>query len=125
MPRLPAASSRAWRRAWYYLWRERRLPNNVDPLESRLDDPLERRRLAQIFEQGLDKIVGYALPLCRVGEGAPRWVSLRCPLRSEHMFLVPGDSPMGYRLPLDSLPWEPKGKRHTVHELDPFAPRPP
>jgi len=110
---------------WYYLWRERRLPANVDPLESHLDDPQERRRLAHIFEQGLDKVVGYALPLARSGDQAPRWLSNRWFLRPEHMFLLPGDSPMGLRLPLDSLPWEPEGQRLEVHHADPLAPRPP
>jgi uncharacterized protein (DUF2126 family)/transglutaminase-like putative cysteine protease len=110
---------------WYYLWRERRLPANVDPLESCLEDPQERRRLAHVFEQGLDKVVGYALPLCRIGEHAARWVSSRWSWRQEHMFLLPGDSPMGFRLPLDSLPWEPPGQRVAVHQPDPFAPRPP
>nr|MBP8278228.1 transglutaminase family protein [Propionivibrio sp.] len=32
----------AFEDAFYYLWRERRLPTNVDPFDSRLDDPLER-----------------------------------------------------------------------------------
>jgi uncharacterized protein (DUF2126 family) len=44
----------AFEDAWYYLWRERRLPTNVDPHDSRVDDPLERERLAKVFEQGLD-----------------------------------------------------------------------
>src|SRR5262249_16218422 len=51
--------------AWYYLWRERRLPANVDPLDSQLDDPEERARLARVFEQGLGEVVGFALPLRR------------------------------------------------------------
>ena len=46
---------------WYYLWKERRLPVNVDVLENKLDDPEERRRLAKVFEQGLDQVVGYAV----------------------------------------------------------------
>ena len=53
----------AYEDAWYYLWKERRLPVNVDPLESQLDDPEERARLARVFEQGLGRVVGYALPL--------------------------------------------------------------
>src|SRR5690606_10530548 len=32
----------AYEDAWYYMWRERRLPANVDPLKSELDDPYER-----------------------------------------------------------------------------------
>ena len=50
---------------WYYLWKERRLPVNVDPLKSKLESPEERKRLAKIFEQGLGHVVGYALPLSR------------------------------------------------------------
>ena len=43
---------RAYEDAWYYLWRERRLPTNVDPLDARVDDEQERARLARIFERG-------------------------------------------------------------------------
>lgn len=91
---------------WYYLWRERRLPVNVDPFQSRLSDPQERARLARVFEQGLDKTVGYVLPLQRdLSNGAARWHSGPWFFRPQTMYLLPGDSPMGFRLPLDSLPW--------------------
>ena len=59
----------AYEDVWYYLWRERRLPTNVDPLASHLDDPAERRRRARLFERGLDQVVGYVLPLERRGAG--------------------------------------------------------
>ena len=49
--------------AFYYLWRERRLPVNVDPSDARLDDEQERARLRRVFEQGLASPVGYLLPL--------------------------------------------------------------
>jgi uncharacterized protein (DUF2126 family)/transglutaminase-like putative cysteine protease len=90
---------------WYYLWRERRLPINVDPLKTRLDDPLERERLRKIFTQGLDHVVGYVLPLAPEPDGSGRWSTGPWLLRAPHLFLMPGDSPMGYRLPVDSLPW--------------------
>ncbi|MGD9648976.1 MAG: DUF2126 domain-containing protein, partial [Pirellulales bacterium] len=111
---------------WYYLWRERRLPSNVDPLQSKLDEPEERKRLARVFEQGLDHVVGYVLPLRRqYYAGMPRWESGQWLLRREHVFLIPGDSPMGFRLPLDSLPWEAPTDRQPLLEPDPFAPRGP
>ncbi|MFY8083730.1 MAG: transglutaminase family protein, partial [Rubrivivax sp.] len=114
--------------AWYYLWRERRLPVNVDPFDSRLDDELERARLRRVFTQGLDAATGYVLPLQRewvAGEALPRWISGRWFLRDERMYLIPGDSPMGYRLPLDSLPWSAPEDRTAPGETDPFAPRAP
>ena len=49
---------------WYYLWRERRLPVNVDPFDAKLDDEMERARLRRIFTQGLDSVVGYLLQQC-------------------------------------------------------------
>ncbi len=102
----PAFAAAAHEDLWYYMWRERRLPVNVDPLKSQLSDPLERARFARLFEQGLEKVVGYALPLRTVEvDGARAWKSGPWFLRREAMYLVPGDSPMGYRLPLDSLPW--------------------
>jgi len=111
---------------WYYLWRERKLPVNVDPFDARLDDELERIRLRRVFDQGLTQPIGYALPLKRddgPGLAGPRWVTGPWFFRDERMYLHPGDSPMGYRLPLDSLPWVTKGEYPYHIELDPFAPR--
>ncbi len=117
---------------WYHLWRERRLPVNVDPFESRLEDEVERLRLRRIFSQGLAHEVGFALPLQRIDEdsatGLPalsgsRWQTGPWYFRDDRMYLHPGDSPMGWRLPLDSLPWV-KSTDYPYHiESDPFAPR--
>ncbi|HWJ54835.1 MAG TPA: transglutaminase family protein, partial [Vicinamibacterales bacterium] len=72
---------------------------------------------------------GYALPLARREDpDAPagwRWRSSPWSFRSEHLFLLPGDSPMGYRLPLDSLPPIAEGERDTLIAPDPFETRPP
>lgn len=96
----------AYEDAFYYMWRERRLPSNVDPLESNLSDKLERDRIARVFDRGLNEIVGFVLPLeRRETPMGPRWASGPWFLRDETLFLLPGDSPIGYRLPMDSLPW--------------------
>jgi uncharacterized protein (DUF2126 family)/transglutaminase-like putative cysteine protease len=111
---------------WYYLWRERRLPVNVDPFDSRLDDELERLRLRRVFEQKLDTVVGYVLPIApneSPSMAETPWVSGPWFVRDERLYLIPGDSPMGYRLPLDSLPWVSKEDYPYQHALDPFAPR--
>ncbi len=112
---------------WYYLWKERRLPANVDPLKSNLENEEERKRLAQIFEQGLSQVVGYALPIRPIySDGTTtRWESGRWLLRQGNLFLLPGDSPMGLRLPLDSLPWYASDDTALWQELDPLAPRGP
>ncbi|HPG26053.1 MAG TPA: transglutaminase family protein [Myxococcota bacterium] len=111
----------AYEDAWYYLWRERRLPTNVDPFDSRLDDPIERARLTRVFDQGLAHLVGWALPLEHVGH----WRTGDWFLRTERCYLMPGDSPMGFRLPLDSVPWVSDVSRLYGHELDPYVERPP
>ncbi len=113
---------------WYYLWRERRLPTDVDPLDCRLDDPLERERLRRVFSQGLQAVIGYVLPLQADETGmlaGARWQTGPWTLRDPHLYLLPGDSPMGYRLPLDALPWLPPSERPQRFEVDPFAPRTP
>ena len=110
---------------WYYLWRERRLPVNVDPFDARLDDELERARLRRVFDQGLDTPAGYILPLSAIAGGTDRWRTGPWFLRDERLYLVPGDSPMGYRLPLDSLPWIAEADAPQIIERDPAAPRPP
>ncbi|CAM3679457.1 DUF2126 domain-containing protein [Ectopseudomonas alcaliphila] len=109
---------------FYYLWRERKLPDNVTPDDPRLSDPLERERLRKVFDQGLENVVGHVLPLARqvVGEG---WQSGRWFLRDEHCRLLPGDSALGYRLPLDSLPWVSQADYPYVNPVDPSQVLPP
>ena len=116
---------------WYYLWRERRLPVNVDPFNSKLDDEMERARLRRVFEQKLDSVVGYVLPIkpfdgprlpgqkLESGPAGLVWTTGSWFLRDERMYLMPGDSPMGLRLPLDSLPWVSKTDYPYLIEQDP------
>ncbi len=111
----------AFEDAFYYLWRERRLPGNVDPFKSKLEDPQERARLAQVFEQGLDAVIGHVLPITR-DEDSPQWRTGPWFLRRERCYLIPGDSPIGYRLPLDSQPWVSKGDYPYMSDPDPMAP---
>ncbi len=120
--RLQVAASftiNAYEDVFYYLWKERRLPGNIDPLDPKLEDPLERERLTRVFEQGKGKPAGYVLPLRRIltTSGRPRWTSQTWFLASKEIFLVPGDSSIGYRLPLESLPWT--KAEDAVHSYDP------
>jgi uncharacterized protein (DUF2126 family) len=110
----------AFEDAFYYMWRERRLPANVDPFKSKLTDSVERARLARIFEQGLDSVVGHVLPVSRHVSG-DRWQTGDWFLRRERCYLVPGDSPLGLRLPLDSMPWVKKEDYPYASEPDPMA----
>ena len=110
--------------AFYYIWRERQLPSNVDPFKSKLGDPQERARLAKVFEQGLDTVVGHVLPVSRDKSGT-RWRTGSWFLRRDRCYLIPGDSPIGYRLPLDSMPWVSKEDYPYIYEPDPMAPAAP
>jgi uncharacterized protein (DUF2126 family)/transglutaminase-like putative cysteine protease len=111
---------------YYYIWRERRLPVNVNPLESNLEDIHERDRIRRIFEQGLGKVVGFLLPLQKaIVDGESAWTSGPWFLRRETLYLIPGDSPMGLRLPLDSLPWVTEAEYPWMHLPDPMTKLPP
>jgi uncharacterized protein (DUF2126 family) len=100
---------------WRFLQEEANLPIDVDPLEADLDAPEERRRLARVLGRGLGRAVGFVLPLTRAN-GA--WVSERWAFRRGHLFLIPGDSAVGLRLPLKSLG---PGLPLVIHE-EPFSP---
>ncbi len=111
--------------ALYYTWKERRLPTNVSIRDSKIEDAQERTRIARIFEQGLTASVGVTLPLRRVwGTAQPYWESGEWLVRSDEMFLIPGDSPMGFRLPIQSLMWyERSALDKAGYAVDPLAER--
>src|SRR5262249_14775649 len=92
--------------------------------QSRVRDRREREGLAQVFEPGLEAAVGTVLPVQREHNGRGRWRSGPWFLRSEKCYLIPGDSPIGYRLPLDSLPWAAPADAGIIAEPDPMAPHP-
>jgi uncharacterized protein (DUF2126 family)/transglutaminase-like putative cysteine protease len=120
----PSLVNPAYEDIHYYLWREHRLPANVIAEDAKLRDELERQRLAKVFAQGLAAPVGSVLPLRRVIEdGTRRWQSGKWFFRDSVMFLVPGDSPIGLRLPLESLPWADPEHVDIEAEVDLFAPR--
>jgi uncharacterized protein (DUF2126 family) len=115
----------AYEDVFYYLWKERKLPPNVDPLDPKLADPVERATMAKVFEEGLGKTVGFVLPLRKIPSrsGVAHWTSQPWFLASQRLFLIPGDSPFGYRLPLESLPWTKPEDVEWTYPKDPFADR--
>jgi uncharacterized protein (DUF2126 family) len=108
----------------HWIVKEAQLPVNVDPLDSKISDAEERARIARVFDRGLGTASGFVLPIqrwnARAGKG---WMSEKWKLRRNQLFLVPGDSPLGLRLPLNSLPWlPPMAVPHVVTD-DPFLER--
>src|SRR5271166_4588654 len=122
----PSLINPAYEDVHYYLWREHRLPANVVVEDAKLGDPMERARLARVFGHGLAAPVGSVLPLRRaIHDDVRVWQSGKWFFRAGALFLLPGDSPIGYRLPLESLPWEDPDRIEHDTEPDPFAPHVP
>jgi len=109
-----------------WLVKEANLPPNVTPDNSKLEDPEERHRIAQVFDRGLTNPVGFVLPVqpWQTRAGRRKWYSERWRLRRGRVFLTPGDSPVGYRLPLNSLPWLSPAVYPYINPMDPTIDRP-
>ncbi|MDP1523663.1 MAG: transglutaminase family protein [Methylotenera sp.] len=105
----------------YYLLAEGLVPNNLNPLKSDLKDDLERKRLTKVLTGDLGAPVGYLLPL-HWSHSRNSWSSSAWEFRRGEMFLAPGDSAMGLRLPLNSLPWIPFEDRDHTHERSLYEP---
>ena len=113
---------------------EGRWPGNLDPLKADLKDSDARRKLAELIAKDLGKPVGYVLPLKPLARApvkpkskkAPEpvtWRSSPWPFKRGQLYLIPGDSPLGLRLPLASLPWVAPEDMEVEFERDPFEER--
>ena len=107
----------------HWIEQEAELPPNLEAGDSRIEDPEERARMARVFARGLSVPAGYVLPIQRWNAAAPGegWITERWQTRLGRLLLIPGDSPVGFRLPLPSLPWLPPERYPHVRPADPGA----
>ena len=121
---LPADSAMpAYEDPGHFLLAERKLPVNVTAEANKLEDPAERERISRVFDRGLGTAASYVLPIqvWQTADRGRRWVTERWALRREQLFLVPGDSPAGFRLPLQSFPVLDAVDQPHIMPRDPMA----
>ncbi|ESQ79744.1 DUF2126 domain-containing protein [Asticcacaulis sp. YBE204] len=107
----------------YLLWKEQRIPLEGEMLKADLYEATERKRLQAQLDKNVGTPTGYVLPL---GYSAKRngWMSNAWKFRTDKMMLIPGDSPVGLRLPLGALPTVDPALQapHFFPPRSPFAP---
>ncbi len=114
----------AYESVWRVLRDEASLPENIDPLDPALKQPSIRAKLQAQLAGTLGEAAGYVLPLKAIERRKPQaeteWASSLWPLKSKHIFLLEGDSPLGFRLPLASLPAVAPEDIDILIPVDPF-----
>ena len=102
------------------------IPDNIDPADPKIDDPRAGARILSLFDSHAGAPKGFVLPLQHwTAQGKSTWLSEVWRTRRDKLFLLPGDSALGYRLPLQSLPHLAPADYPIVMPADPFAPRAP
>jgi uncharacterized protein (DUF2126 family)/transglutaminase-like putative cysteine protease len=120
----------AYESVWRAIRDESQLPINIDPTSTDLKSAKARASIAAALMKQLKgaigEPVGYVLPVKPVARkkaaAATQWWSTRWPLATKQLYLVEGDSPIGFRLPLNSLPWVAPEDVDIIIDADPFAP---
>ncbi len=118
-----------WEDPLHALWQEAILPDgpapsdDLDPSNPELSTEAKRRRLTETIDARAADPAGWILPLHQTTVDGPEWSTSTWATRRSRIFLTPGDSPMGYRLPLASLRWEspaPRPEPSSFASLDPL-----
>ncbi|MDO6759476.1 transglutaminase family protein [Tamlana sp. 2_MG-2023] len=102
---------------FYYLYEQGNLPTDYNPEDDK-DGELAKKKINQIFENGISTPVGYLLPLNKTEN---KWFTSAWTFRRNHLFLTPGDSPIGLRLPLASLEAKPEHEIFPIYEPELFG----
>ncbi len=111
-------------------WAEARLPAGDPPAadidaDDATDDETEgdpadaRRALIEQLSGDAGRPTGFVVPLHESVDG-DGWGTTTWHLRRGRLYLIPGDSPIGLRLPIDSLSWAP---HPPTFERSPFEER--
>ena len=113
----------AYEDAAHFMLSEQKLPLGVDVADNKLDDEAERARMIKAFDRGLTTPAGYVLPIqvWQTKDRGRRWVTERWKMRREKLFLIPGDSPIGFRLPLGGLAFVRESNYPHVLPRDPLS----
>lgn len=122
----PNSATAAYEDFAHVVLAEQGLPVNATAATADFDDPGSRERLVRQLDGGLMRPACYVLPIqaWQSRELGRRWMSDRWKVRRERLFLLPGDSPAGFRLPLASLEALAPLDRPQILPRDPFAPTP-
>ncbi len=102
------------------------LPVNLDTNAEIIANPAERARALRLLGDQAGATKAWVLPIRRGSDATKAvWITEAWRVRRGRLFLVPGDSPAGFRLPLSSLPTLASEDYPYVTPRDPFEPREP
>ena len=121
---LPSDSAiEAYEDAAHFALSEQKLPIGVNVRDNELEDEAERARLIRAFDRGLTTPAGYVLPIqvWQTKDRGRRWVTERWKTRRDKLYLMPGDSPIGFRLPLGGLAYLSPVQYPHVQQRDPLS----
>jgi uncharacterized protein (DUF2126 family) len=86
----------------YYMWQEGSLPIDAHPKDADMVDAMSREGFLARLGEGITQPTGFVLPLS-FDDKRSCFVTNEWKFKRQRCYLIPGDSPLGYRLPLASL----------------------
>ena len=110
----------AYEDRYYYLWEEQNLPVNFTDAADEKKAGMARQTLLDLLEKGMDNPAGFVLPL-RYNYNNKNWESCTWNFSRKKLILIPGNSQLGLRLPLDRLEITPEKAEDIVVPANAFT----